>query len=132
MKERVFVMLVLIMLAGWNLLGFAQPAGDIRELKLRDWQPRSMLKARQSSVEKPAYPVIDVHNHMDRGKNRLTTERVKHYLAEMDAAGVRTVGSKSDGLESRSIRSIRSAQTLAKSRRGENKMADQLLSRRLR
>jgi predicted TIM-barrel fold metal-dependent hydrolase len=72
-------------------LGFAQTAGDIRELKLRDWQPRSMLKTKQSVVETPAYPVIDVHNHLGGGKDRLTPERVKHYLAEMDAAGVRTV-----------------------------------------
>jgi len=91
MKIRVFARLVLVVIAGWNSLGFTQPAGDIRELKLRDWQPRSMLKTRQSEVEKPAYPVIDVHNHLGGGKDRLTPERVKHYLAEMDAAGVRTV-----------------------------------------
>ena len=91
MKVCVFVGLVLTVIAGWNSLGFAQPAGDIRELKLRDWQPRSMLKTTQSEVEKPAYPVIDVHNHLGGGKDRLTPERVKNYLAEMDAAGIRTV-----------------------------------------
>jgi len=91
MKGRVFVGLVLFMIAGWVSLGFAQQADDIRELKLRDWEPRSMLKTTQSEVEKPAYPVIDVHNHLGGGKDRLTPERVKHYLAELDAAGVRTV-----------------------------------------
>ncbi|MHC4324567.1 MAG: amidohydrolase family protein [Planctomycetota bacterium] len=91
MIVRVPVGLILPVIICWNSLGFAQTAGDIRELKLRDWQPRSMLKTKQSVVETPAYPVIDVHNHLGGGKDRLTPERVKHYLAEMDAAGVRTV-----------------------------------------
>jgi predicted TIM-barrel fold metal-dependent hydrolase len=91
MKQHVLLGLVLAVIAGWDSLGFAQPADDIRELKLRDWQPRSMLKTKQSEIETPAYPVIDVHNHLGGGKNRLTPERVKHYLDEMDASGVRTV-----------------------------------------
>jgi predicted TIM-barrel fold metal-dependent hydrolase len=91
MKERVFIGLVLFIGAGWISIGFAQPADDISQLKLRDWQPRSMLKTKQSAVETPMYPVIDVHNHLGGGKDRLTSERVKHYLAEMDAAGIRTV-----------------------------------------
>ena len=69
----------------------AQEKDDIRELKLRDWEPRSMLVTKATEVAKPAFPVIDVHNHLGGGKAALTPERVKHYLAEMDAAGVRTV-----------------------------------------
>jgi predicted TIM-barrel fold metal-dependent hydrolase len=91
MKQRVFLGLLLAVIAGWNSLGFARPADDIRELKLRDWQPRSMLKTKKSNIEMPAYPVIDIHNHLGGGKDHLTPERVQHYLAEMDAAGVRTV-----------------------------------------
>jgi predicted TIM-barrel fold metal-dependent hydrolase len=91
MKERVLRGLVLLTSTGWISIGFAQPVDNISELKLRDWQPRSMLKTKQSEVEKPAFPVIDVHNHLSGGKDRLTPERVKSYLAEMDAAGVRTV-----------------------------------------
>ena len=91
MKGRVIAWLVLFMSAGWISILFAQPASDISQLKLRDWQPRSMLKTKQSNVDTPAYPVIDVHNHLGGGKDRLTPERVEHYLAEMDAAGVRTV-----------------------------------------
>jgi predicted TIM-barrel fold metal-dependent hydrolase len=91
MKGRVFAWPVLFMSAGWISIGLAQSADDISQLKLRDWQPRSMLKTKQSIVEKPAFPVIDVHNHLGGGKDRLTPERVKNYLAEMDAAGVRTV-----------------------------------------
>jgi len=69
----------------------SQEKDDIKELKLRDWQPRSMLITKTTDVPKPAFPVIDVHNHLGGGKGILTAERVRHYVAEMDAAGVRTV-----------------------------------------
>jgi predicted TIM-barrel fold metal-dependent hydrolase len=69
----------------------AQKPEDIRELKLKDWEPRSMLIAKATEVSKPAFSVIDVHNHLGGGKATLTPERVNRYLAEMDSAGVRTV-----------------------------------------
>lgn len=69
----------------------AAAAEDIRDLKLRDWQPKSMMVTKETKVNKPAYPVIDQHNHLGTGKAFLTPERVKHYLQEMDAAGVQTV-----------------------------------------
>ncbi len=68
---------------------FAQEKGDIRELKLRDWEPRSMLVTKVTEVARPAFPVVDVHNHLGGGKAFLTADRVRHYLEEMDAAGVR-------------------------------------------
>lgn len=64
---------------------------DIRELKLRDWEPRSMLRTYVTRVNTPRYPVIDVHNHLGGGAATLTEERVRRYLEEMDEAGVRTV-----------------------------------------
>src|SRR5437588_9531926 len=64
---------------------------NIRDLKLRDWQPRSMMVTKETRVEKPAFPVIDIHNHLGGGTGWLTPERVRGYLAEMDAAGVKTV-----------------------------------------
>src|SRR6266481_4887275 len=64
---------------------------DIKELKLRDWQPRSMMVAKTTMVEKPIYPVIDVHNHLGGGAAFLSPERVKHYVDELNAAGVKTV-----------------------------------------
>ena len=91
MKIRVFLGLVLVVMAGFGSLVFAGQAGDIRELKLRHWQPRSMLKTKESIIEKPAFTVIDVHNHLGGGRDRLTPDRVRDYLAEMDAAGVLTV-----------------------------------------
>ena len=91
MKARVLVGLVLAAATGLVSSASAEQAGDIRELKLRDWQPRSMLKTKQTVVEKPACAVIDVHNHLGGGKDYLTPERVRRYLTELDAAGVRTV-----------------------------------------
>ncbi len=91
MKIRVFVILILTVVICFGPLVIAQPPDDIRELRLRDWEPRSMLKTKQSVVERPAYAVIDVHNHLGGGKDRLTPDRIRHYLAEMDAAGLRTV-----------------------------------------
>ncbi|MHC4632595.1 MAG: amidohydrolase family protein [Planctomycetota bacterium] len=91
MKMRIFMGPVLAVVAGLGSGVFAQQGGDIRELKLRDWEPRSMLKTKQSVVEKPAYAVVDVHNHLGGGKDHLTPDRLNRYLAEMDAAGVRTV-----------------------------------------
>jgi predicted TIM-barrel fold metal-dependent hydrolase len=44
-----------------------------------------------TEVPRPAFPVVDVHNHLGGGKAILTPERVAGYLAEMEAAGVRTV-----------------------------------------
>ena len=64
---------------------------DIRDLKLRDWQPRSMLKTKITRVNRPSFPVIDVHNHLGGGSAILTKERVRRYLRDMDDAGVRTV-----------------------------------------
>ncbi len=64
---------------------------SIRELKLRDWQPTSMLVTKRTELERPKYPAIDVHNHLGGGKQTLTPDRVAGYLEEMNAAGVRTV-----------------------------------------
>lgn len=64
---------------------------DIKELKLRDWEPKSMLVTKTTIVEKPRFPVTDIHNHLGGGKQYLTPERVQKYLTEMDEAGVRTV-----------------------------------------
>src|SRR5437660_1290759 len=50
----------------------AEPSGDIRELRLRDWQPRSMMVTKTTVVEKPRFPVVDVHNHLGGGQARPT------------------------------------------------------------
>jgi len=66
----------------------AQPStdnADIRELKLKDWQPRSMLRTKVTEVPKAAFPVIDVHNHLGDGR------KAAAIIEEMDAANIRTV-----------------------------------------
>ncbi len=67
------------------------PPANIRDLKLRDWEPRSMMVTKTTVVEKPMFPVIDVHNHLGSGKAHLTGQRVNQYLTEMNEAGVRSV-----------------------------------------
>jgi predicted TIM-barrel fold metal-dependent hydrolase len=79
----------------------AQNSADIKELKLRDWEPRSMMVTKVTVVETPAFPVIDVHNHLGGGKETLTPERVRRYLTEMNAAGVRTVVNLDGGWDQR-------------------------------
>lgn len=69
----------------------AEDPNDIRELKLRDWNPQSKLVTKVTKVDTPMYPVIDDHNHLGNVEWGLTAEKVKHYIEEMDAAGVRTV-----------------------------------------
>lgn len=64
---------------------------DIKELKLKDWKPTSMLKTKASRISRPAFPAIDVHNHLGGGKEKLPPEKVKKYLEAMDEAGVQTV-----------------------------------------
>jgi predicted TIM-barrel fold metal-dependent hydrolase len=87
--NRTAVCFVVILLS--RTAAAAQDKDDIKELKLRDWEPRSVLVNKATEVAKPAFPVIDVHNHLGGGKATLTRERVQHYVEEMDAAGVRTV-----------------------------------------
>ncbi len=79
----------------------AQIPVDIRELKLRDWEPKSMLVSRTTNVSKAKFPVIDVHNHLGGGKAILTPERVSRYLSEMDSSGVQTVVNLDGGWDQR-------------------------------
>jgi predicted TIM-barrel fold metal-dependent hydrolase len=79
---------------GICLILFRPPAwadDDIRQLKLADWQPRSMLVTKATDVDRPMFPAVDVHNHLGAGKQHLTPERVAGYLEEMNEAGVATV-----------------------------------------
>jgi predicted TIM-barrel fold metal-dependent hydrolase len=77
MRSALLVLLVLV--------AARADAEDIRELKLKDWQPRPMLVVKKTKVDKPAAPVIDVHNHLG------DTQDVAAVVKAMDDAGVRTV-----------------------------------------
>src|SRR4051812_41647014 len=87
--------LLLIGSVGWDSRAHAQAQAegttDIRELKLRDWEPRPMIARQVTSIAKPAVPVFDIHNHLGGGASALTEKRVKQLLDELDAAGVKTV-----------------------------------------
>ena len=92
------------LLIGLDVTGSTAPAQsptDIRELKLRDWEPHSMLVTQATEVAMPAVPVLDVHNHLGGGAAMLTHERVANLLAEMDGAGVRTVVNLDGGWDRR-------------------------------
>jgi hypothetical protein len=39
---------------------------QLRRLPLADWHPVSQLRPRVSEVERPAFPAIDIHNHLGR------------------------------------------------------------------
>ena len=84
----------------------AQVANDIRELKLRDWEPRSMLVGKSSNVARARFPVIDVHNHLGGGKGTLSANRVTSYLSEMDATGVQTVVNLDGGWDERLMETL--------------------------
>ena len=84
------------------------PKEDIRDLKLKDWEPRSMLKTKVTQVNLPAFPVIDVHNHLGGGAKTLTEERVKRYLRAMDESGVRTVVNLDGGWDDRLQETVQS------------------------
>lgn len=86
-------LLFMVVAHGFSLASAQEPpvVDDIRELKLRDWAPKSMLVTKVTDVPKPKFPAIDVHNHLGGGKQTLTPDRVANYLAEMNEAGVRTV-----------------------------------------
>ncbi len=87
LAARLFVVAVVL----GSSRGQADEPEDIRELKLKDWQPRSMLVTPETKVDRPMFPAIDAHNHLGGGAKTLTAERVRRYLTEMNEAGVRTV-----------------------------------------
>src|ERR1700749_2965018 len=89
----------------------ANMSGDIRDpfvsmmtaaskvtLNLSDFTPRSMLRVAEHSIERPKFPVIDFHNHIDGMEPA-------EVLGIMDACGIEhlvniTMKPGTDGLES--------------------------------
>jgi predicted TIM-barrel fold metal-dependent hydrolase/lysophospholipase L1-like esterase len=60
------------------------------DLLLRDFEPRSMLRAETHRIDKPRFPVFDIHNHLDTGD-------AKKIIAAMDASNVRIAVNLSGG-----------------------------------
>jgi predicted TIM-barrel fold metal-dependent hydrolase len=75
------------------------PAGA--DLLLKDFQPRSMLHVKETRVEKPRFPAVDVHTHFSSARGRRAgaaaadeiafSGTAKDALAVMDRKGVRAV-----------------------------------------
>ncbi len=106
MNRRIFVVASILLGVATASGRAADPPADIRELKLRDWEPRSMMVAGATVVDRPKFPVVDVHNHLGGGKGRLTPAVVGRYLEEMDQAGVRTVVNLDGGWGERLVETL--------------------------
>ena len=52
------------------------------DLRLLDWEPVTQMVVKQTRVEKPKFPVIDIHNHLRN------LDQTEEYLKVMDEAGV--------------------------------------------
>jgi predicted TIM-barrel fold metal-dependent hydrolase len=65
----------------------------LSEIRLRDFAPVSATVRRETVVERPAAPLVDVHNHLGRwhGDGRWSVDDVGALLATMDEASVATV-----------------------------------------
>ncbi len=95
-------------LSGLTLFLFilAMPSGrssaaqeeDLANLKLRDWEPSSMMVTQPAEIRLPRYPVVDVHNHLRDGSE------VGTFLREMDAAGVFSVVNLDGGTTPEEVR----------------------------
>lgn len=81
MNRHIFFNYRNLLLALVLLFPFALSAqkGD---LKLLDWKPKSQLVVHETTITKPKFPVIDMHNHLRDLKS------AGKYLEEMDKAGV--------------------------------------------
>ena len=85
---RLFVLTVVAIAA--TRAHTADPSAEsIRDLKLKDWEPRSMMVTKTTIVEKPLFPVIDIHNHLGGGKATLTPDRVNRVVAATLGSGER-------------------------------------------
>jgi len=61
------------------------------ELLLKDYRPKSTLKAKRTPIEKAKYPVIDVHNHLENIND-------VHVLVKvMDEVGIKAIVNLSGG-----------------------------------
>ncbi|TAM24195.1 MAG: amidohydrolase [Rhodanobacter sp.] len=77
-------------------------------LRLTDFQPRSMLRVRETRIERPRFPVIDVHSHlswMSATRNGVSIGEEMTWFASpddllpvMDRKGIRTMVNLTGGI----------------------------------
>jgi predicted TIM-barrel fold metal-dependent hydrolase len=65
------------------------PAAD--DLRLADFQPRSMLRVHETEVTRARFPVVDFHQHVRIDANGVPVLPVDHMLQTMDQVNVRTL-----------------------------------------
>lgn len=89
------------------------PDASKSELRLKDFQPRSMLRVPKTRVERPRFPVIDMHTHLtwttqvrsgvSVGEEITAFTTPEALLPVMDRKGIRTLvnltGGTGEGLE---------------------------------
>lgn len=95
-----------------------QPDTGKSELRLKDFQPRSMLQVPRTHVERPRFPVIDVHAHLtwssnvrngiSVGEEVTLFARPEDLLPVMDRKGIRTLVNLTGGVGAGLEKSIRS------------------------
>lgn len=81
MKKHISDVQILLLV----LVFFSFPAAlsaQTGDLRLLDWRPRSQLVVEETTILKPKFPVIDIHNHLGN------LENTELYLEEMNKAGV--------------------------------------------
>jgi len=95
-----------------------QPDNSKDGLRLTDFQPRSMLHLPKTRVERPRFPVIDVHTHLtwssnvrngiSLGEEITLFARPEELLPVMDRKGIRTLVNLTGGIGAGLEHSIRS------------------------
>jgi len=64
------------------LFPFSRVVAQEMDLKQLDWKPVSQMVVKETKIDKPRFPVIDIHNHLGK------LELMEKYLQEMREAGV--------------------------------------------
>ncbi len=96
-------------LAGATGVGLLAQERPRQPLDLGDYQPRSMLRAAETKIERARYPVIDIHTHLSfaaRGEKGVSMTGDRRFaappaelLAVMDAVNLRTMVNLTGGYE---------------------------------
>ena len=58
-------------------------------MRLLDYAPQSKLQVKTTQIQKPRFPVIDAHNHINAVFNPSEKTAVSELLARLDTAGVK-------------------------------------------
>ncbi len=61
------------------------------EMLLREYMPRPRLVVKETRIEQPRFPVVDVHNHLGPVFGNWVKRPVEELLALMDEAGVQMI-----------------------------------------